>query len=395
MWIEALRSVPSSLSSSVGARAETAPRVVVSCQADSTSSTAKAMSWTPSPCSRTCSAISPSGRQRRREHEPDVVLDHDVARPVADLGLEAAERDRREAPQRAVVGRGLAGVADPELDVVDALERQEVGRLVVGVLVDPGARLVGGAASRWSPSSRISPAAAGRPVAAEPRRPVVVASDATPRVRHWAHGRHPARTTPGGPRRAGARRDRRSRPARRGRWPRSTTTRTRPAGDRARSSPTSPRWRSTGWARSSASWTATPEPVPFGRIATDAVRIGLVGRDRSLPPRELYDRIDDALTAVRSTLADADPGRARAARAPPEARRDDRRADARPVHRRPPRGPRRPARDDPRGPDRRRLTRDPAGTCSSCTRSRSGSSSGCSPAADSSAWPSCGCAGCR
>jgi len=38
-----------------------------------------------------------------------------------------------------------------------------------------------------------------------------------------------------------------------------------------------------------------PEPVPFGRIATDPVRIGLVGRDRSLPPRVLYDRIDDAL----------------------------------------------------------------------------------------------------
>lgn len=38
------------------------------------------------------------------------------------------------------------------------------------------------------------------------------------------------------------------------------------------------------------------EPVPFGRIATDEVRIGVVGRDRSLPPRELYDRIDDALT---------------------------------------------------------------------------------------------------
>ena len=29
------------------------------------------------------------GRERRGEHEPDVVLDHDVARPVADLGLEA------------------------------------------------------------------------------------------------------------------------------------------------------------------------------------------------------------------------------------------------------------------------------------------------------------------
>ncbi len=38
------------------------------------------------------------------------------------------------------------------------------------------------------------------------------------------------------------------------------------------------------------------EPVPFGRIATDQVRIGLIERDRSLPPRELYDRIDDGLT---------------------------------------------------------------------------------------------------
>ncbi|MFL5673908.1 MAG: DinB family protein [Chloroflexota bacterium] len=38
------------------------------------------------------------------------------------------------------------------------------------------------------------------------------------------------------------------------------------------------------------------QPVPFGRVATDQVRIGIVGRDRSLPPRVLYDRIDDALT---------------------------------------------------------------------------------------------------
>ncbi len=34
-----------------------------------------------------------------------------------------------------------------------------------------------------------------------------------------------------------------------------------------------------------------PEPVPFGRIASDPVRIALVERDRSVPPRELYDRI--------------------------------------------------------------------------------------------------------
>jgi hypothetical protein len=34
------------------------------------------------------------------------------------------------------------------------------------------------------------------------------------------------------------------------------------------------------------------EPVPFGRTATDDVRIGIIGRDRSLPVRELLSRID-------------------------------------------------------------------------------------------------------
>ncbi len=33
-----------------------------------------------------------------------------------------------------------------------------------------------------------------------------------------------------------------------------------------------------------------PEPVPFGRISTDTLRLGVLERDRSLPPRELYDR---------------------------------------------------------------------------------------------------------
>ena len=56
----------------------------------------------------------------------------------------------------------------------------------------------------------------------------------------------------------------------------------------------------------------TPDPVPFGRIATDAVRIGVVGRDRSLPPRVLYDRIEDALARFDRrwrTLTDADKAR--------------------------------------------------------------------------------------
>jgi hypothetical protein len=38
-----------------------------------------------------------------------------------------------------------------------------------------------------------------------------------------------------------------------------------------------------------------PEPVPFGRVATDPVRLAVLERDRSLPPRELYDRTISAL----------------------------------------------------------------------------------------------------
>jgi hypothetical protein len=36
-------------------------------------------------------------------------------------------------------------------------------------------------------------------------------------------------------------------------------------------------------------------PVPFGRIASDPNRLGILERDRSLPPGELYDRIEHAL----------------------------------------------------------------------------------------------------
>ncbi len=32
-------------------------------------------------------------------------------------------------------------------------------------------------------------------------------------------------------------------------------------------------------------------PVPFGRVATDTVRIGIIGRDRTLPLRELFARV--------------------------------------------------------------------------------------------------------
>ena len=35
----------------------------------------------------------------------------------------------------------------------------------------------------------------------------------------------------------------------------------------------------------------SPAPVPFGRVATDEVRIAIIGRDRTVPPRELFDRV--------------------------------------------------------------------------------------------------------
>jgi hypothetical protein len=38
-------------------------------------------------------------------------------------------------------------------------------------------------------------------------------------------------------------------------------------------------------------------PVPFGRVADDASRIGLIERDRSLPVRVLFARIDAGLGA--------------------------------------------------------------------------------------------------
>ncbi len=36
---------------------------------------------------------------------------------------------------------------------------------------------------------------------------------------------------------------------------------------------------------------AAPDTVPFGRVATDAVRVATVGRDRTLPLRELFQRV--------------------------------------------------------------------------------------------------------
>jgi hypothetical protein len=53
-------------------------------------------------------------------------------------------------------------------------------------------------------------------------------------------------------------------------------------------------------------------PVPFGRVAADSIRIGVIGRDRTIPVRELFARVaaDSARVAVRlRTLTDAEAAR--------------------------------------------------------------------------------------
>ena len=54
------------------------------------------------------------------------------------------------------------------------------------------------------------------------------------------------------------------------------------------------------------------EPGPFGRVSTDAIRIDVIERDRTLPARELFDRIDATLGRLErrlSQLTEAQAGR--------------------------------------------------------------------------------------
>ncbi len=45
------------------------------------------------------------------------------------------------------------------------------------------------------------------------------------------------------------------------------------------------------------------EPVPFGRVAANELRIGVIERDRSLPARELFDRVDSGVERLARRLA--------------------------------------------------------------------------------------------
>src|SRR5258705_8088989 len=55
-----------------------------------------------------------------------------------------------------------------------------------------------------------------------------------------------------------------------------------------------------------------PDPVPFGRVATDPVGIERIGRDRELTTSELFDRIaagEDRLAAKLGSMSAADTER--------------------------------------------------------------------------------------
>ncbi len=43
-------------------------------------------------------------------------------------------------------------------------------------------------------------------------------------------------------------------------------------------------------------------PIPFGRTAEDTVRLGIIDRDRRLPLRVLFHRVDDGLRAWQERL---------------------------------------------------------------------------------------------
>lgn len=50
-----------------------------------------------------------------------------------------------------------------------------------------------------------------------------------------------------------------------------------------------------------------PEPVPFGRVASDTLRIGVIERDRTLPLRELLARLDVGVERYLARLPELDP----------------------------------------------------------------------------------------
>jgi hypothetical protein len=52
------------------------------------------------------------------------------------------------------------------------------------------------------------------------------------------------------------------------------------------------------------------EPAPFGRVATDVLRIATIERDRTLPAAELFDRIEASAARMERRLRQLGPARA-------------------------------------------------------------------------------------
>jgi DinB superfamily len=50
-----------------------------------------------------------------------------------------------------------------------------------------------------------------------------------------------------------------------------------------------------------------PEPVPFGRVATDDERIAAIGRDRALPVSELFERVASGAQSAATRLRELSP----------------------------------------------------------------------------------------
>jgi hypothetical protein len=51
-------------------------------------------------------------------------------------------------------------------------------------------------------------------------------------------------------------------------------------------------------------------PAAFGRVASDGIRLGVIGRDRTLPFRELFARIEADSSRVAKRLAELDDDQA-------------------------------------------------------------------------------------
>jgi hypothetical protein len=53
---------------------------------------------------------------------------------------------------------------------------------------------------------------------------------------------------------------------------------------------------------------AGPEPAPYGRTQNDAIRLAIIERDRTLPIRELFDRIADGTARYARRLPELTGG---------------------------------------------------------------------------------------